>query len=239
MSLARDVALAPAGSAPLSWAAMGSKAPRLSAGSFVQQYEVIRPLGEGGMGTVYLARNTRLGRLTALKLLTGHAGERVAKRFLSEARATAQLGHENIVVIHELGEHGGAPYMVLEYLKGKTLEQMLSERQERAPEEPETDAAEEVEERRLERAAIGFPPGRAVELMIPVVRALVCAHEQGIVHRDLKPSNILVTDAGMLAELVLASRASREWPMTPARRCGRCSRSGRTSSIGWPRRTRR
>src|SRR5215813_13261708 len=99
-------------------------APRLAAGASVQHYEVIRRLGRGGMGTVYLARDTRLGRLVALKLLTKHTGDHAA-RFLREARATAQLAHENIVVIHELGEHLGTPYMVLEHLQGKTFEEML------------------------------------------------------------------------------------------------------------------
>src|SRR5262249_8849280 len=122
-------------------------------GSLLQHYEVIRPLGQGGMGQVLLARDTRLGRLVAIKLLTRHGGEH-SQRFVVEARATAQVSHENIVVIHELGEIDGAPYMVLEYLKGKTLRQWLDERLERQ----ERDA--------------GLPPGRAVEIMIPVVRAL-------------------------------------------------------------------
>src|SRR5262249_11491297 len=112
---------------------MDPRAAQLRAGATVQHYEVIRRLGKGGMGTVYLARDTRLARLVALKLLTKHTGERAA-RFLVEARATALLGHENIVIIHELGEHHGTPYIVLEYLKGKTFEQVLRERQERDPE---------------------------------------------------------------------------------------------------------
>src|SRR5262249_42989867 len=105
---------------------MENDAPRITAGSVVHHYEVIRPLGRGGMGMVFLARDPRLGRLVAIKLLTEHSGEH-AQRFLIEARATAQLSHENIVIIHELGEYGGAPYMVLEYLKGKTLQQILRE----------------------------------------------------------------------------------------------------------------
>src|SRR5690242_13648689 len=149
----------------------------LKAGSFLQHYEIIRPLGRGGMGEVLLARDTRLGRLVAIKLLTRRGGERT-QRFLIEARATAQVNHENIVVIHDLGEHGGSPYMVLEYLKGKTLRQWLDERRETP-----------------------LRASRAVELLIPVVRALVCAHERGIVHRDLKPSNILLTDTGTIKVL--------------------------------------
>ncbi|HVK64637.1 MAG TPA: protein kinase, partial [Polyangium sp.] len=147
----------------------------------IDRYEIIRPLGRGGMGQVLLARDTRLGRLAALKLLT-RRGHEQAQRFLVEARATAQVRHDNIVVIYELGEHDSAPYMVLEYLRGKTLRQWLDERSPRHLGRDSDDGLEPV------------PPGRAVEIMIPVVRALVCAHEYGIVHRDLKPSNILLTD---------------------------------------------
>src|SRR5690349_8702613 len=110
---------------------MTNDVPRLAAGAMVQQYEVIRRLGTGGMGTVYLARDTRLGRRVAIKLLAKYSGERAA-RFLAEARATAQLHHENIVVIHELGEHDGQPFMVLEYLQGKTFWELLVEQRARA-----------------------------------------------------------------------------------------------------------
>ncbi len=145
--------------------------------SRIRHYEVIRPLGAGGMGTVLLARDTRLGRLCAIKLLVDHSGD-AAERFLIEARATAQLNHENIIVVYELGEHEGVPFMVLEYLPGKTLEQSLEERRSR-----------------------GFSSSRAIELALAVTRALVCAHEHGIVHRDLKPSNIFITDTGMVKVL--------------------------------------
>src|SRR6187549_882799 len=104
--------------------------PRITPDSVLRHYEVIRSLGRGGMGEVFLARDTRLGRLVAVKLLTHRGSQKAehAERFLVEARATAQLGHENIVIIHELGEHEGTPFMVLEYLKGKTLHEKLQER---------------------------------------------------------------------------------------------------------------
>ncbi|MRG94720.1 protein kinase [Polyangium spumosum] len=130
------------------------------------------------MGTVFLARDRSLGRRVALKLITEHTGAR-AERFLVEARATAELSHENIVVIHELGEHFGKPYLVLEYLEGETLDVLLAE----------------------DHGRRGLSPSRAVELVIPVARALVFAHERGIVHRDLKPANILLTRAGVVKVL--------------------------------------
>jgi len=129
-------------------------------------YELIREVGRGGMGTVYLARDTKLARRVAIKFL-GDA------RDLAEARATARCSHENIVVIHEVDELEGQAYMVLEYLEGQTL---------RALDLP-------------------VPPSRAIELIVPVVRALVAAHAAGIVHRDLKPENILVTDRGVVKVL--------------------------------------
>ncbi|WP_437933165.1 protein kinase domain-containing protein [Sorangium sp. So ce341] len=167
-------------------------------GTVIRHYELIRPLGSGGMGTVYLARDTRLGRLVAIKVLLKYSGER-ARRFLIEARATAHINHENIVVIHELGEHGDRPYMVLEYIKGKTLSEAIGKQRD-GQEEEETDI-EDAGAPASVPANAGLPPGRAVELMIPVVRALVCAHERGVVHRDLKPSNIMVSDTGTVKVL--------------------------------------
>jgi WD40 repeat protein len=141
------------------------------------QYEIIRLLGRGGMGEVHLARDLRLGRLVAIKMLTTEHPD-LDDRFLSEARATARCHHDNIVVIHEVGAHRGQPYMVFEYLEGQTLRQWMCERSVGAG------------------ASGRVPPTRAVETMLPVVRALAYAHEQGIVHRDLKPENVMLTRAG-------------------------------------------
>jgi WD40 repeat protein/serine/threonine protein kinase len=160
----------------------------LAPGSVIGQYELIRLLGCGGMGEVHLARDLRLGRLVALKLLTTQwLG--FAERFLDEARTTARCHHENIVVIHEVGEAsqlGGRPYMVLEYLEGQTLRQWLREHAGVAAESGQH---------------VPVPPGRAVELMLPVMRALAYAHEHGIVHRDLKPENIMLTRGGTIKVL--------------------------------------
>ncbi|MEM9490854.1 MAG: serine/threonine-protein kinase, partial [Myxococcota bacterium] len=144
-------------------------------GSRIYQYEIIRALGEGGMGTVFLARDLILGRLVALKFLRRDVGV-LAERFLREARATARAAHENIVVIHEIGDFRGTPFMVLEYLRGQLLSELLA-------------------------GGAQIPASRAVELMVPVVRALQCAHEHRIVHRDLKPENIIVTDSGTVKVL--------------------------------------
>src|SRR5262245_42088321 len=138
-------------------------------GARIRQYEIIRPLGRGGMGTVYLARDVRLGRRVAIKVVLARSAT-LTRDFLREARATASCQHENIVVIHEADEHEGTPYMVLEHLEGRNLRQAVGGRK--------------------------VAPGRAVELMVPVVRALVCAHERNIVHRDLKPENVFVTSGG-------------------------------------------
>jgi serine/threonine protein kinase len=146
----------------------------LAAGTQVRQYQIIRELGRGGMGTVFLARDTRLGRRVAMKFLSTDRPE-IAGRFLHEARATARCNHENIVVIHEVDTFGRLPYMVLEYLEGRTLAQVMA------------DGA--------------LSAGYAAQLIVPVVRALARAHEDGIIHRDLKPENIFVTSTGTIKVL--------------------------------------
>jgi serine/threonine protein kinase len=148
----------------------------------IGHYEIIRPLGQGGMSQVHLARDTRLGRKVALKFLLKIDAHHYA-RFAVEAQATAQLSHENIVALHDIGTHRGRPYMVLEYVPGKTLSAWLRERK--------ADTS---------RTA-GIPAQRAAELILPVARALLCAHEAGIVHRDLKPANIMLADNGTVKVL--------------------------------------
>ena len=141
----------------------------------INQYEMIKMIGEGGMGTVFLARDLRLGRRVAIKFLQSNQPE-LTQRFLVEARTTARCQHDNIVVIYEVGEHNGAPYIVLEFLNGKPLTQQTENGQK-------------------------LPYTRAVEIMCSVLRALQCAHEHGIVHRDLKPDNIFITEAGTIKVL--------------------------------------
>ncbi|MEM9488396.1 MAG: protein kinase, partial [Myxococcota bacterium] len=147
---------------------------RLDPGTRIGHYELIRELGSGGMGVVFLARDIRLVRRVAIKFLRTHS-PRINARFLSEAQATARCRHDNIVVIYDVGEFRGLPFMVLEYLHGHTIHQLL------------------------DGSPLSVP--RALDLMVPVVRALVRAHEHGIVHRDLKPANIFVTDQGAVKVL--------------------------------------
>ena len=151
----------------------GRKPLELAGTQQIGRFGLIREIARGGMGQVFLARDTKLGRKVAIKFLL-HDDPSFVSRFVIEARATARCTHENIVTIFEVGEHLGLPFMVLEYLEGKTLSQLLEQR---------------------------MPVRAFVELMIPVARALERAHEHGIVHRDLKPSNIFVTDRGQVKVL--------------------------------------
>ena len=150
----------------------------LAPGTRVKQYELIRELGRGGMGVVYAARDLKLGRRVAMKFLR-HVDREVLDRFLIEARATAQCSHENIVIIYEVDEYEGMPYMVLEYIEGRSLRDFMGPFGQGEP----------------------MPASRAVELVLPVARALARAGELGIVHRDLKPENVLVTQNGQVKVL--------------------------------------
>jgi serine/threonine protein kinase len=151
------------------------RAGELGAGARLKHYEIIRELGRGGMARVMVARDLKLGRKVALKFLDTISRD-LTTRFLVEARATARCSHENIVVIYEVDEHEGRPFMALELLDGQSLASMLAET---GP----------------------LPPRRAVEVMIPVVSALVHAHSLDIVHRDLKPENIFVSARGVIKVL--------------------------------------
>jgi hypothetical protein len=142
--------------------------------SWIHHYEIIRELGRGGMGRVFLARDTKLARRVAIKLMNCR-NEEFSARFLTEARATAQFQHENIVVIHEVGEQDAQPYMVLEYLEGESLRDLIRRR--------------------------AHTWQQAIDLILPVTRALACAHALDIVHRDLKPENIFITNSGQVKVL--------------------------------------
>ncbi len=148
---------------------------RLAPGERIHgQYEIIRHIGHGGMGTVYLARDLKLGRRVAMKFVRS-AQPSVAERFVAEAQHTARCVHENIVVIHDVGQYRDHPFMVLEYLRGQTLSQLMG------------------------KGTVS--PTRAIHLMLPVVRALACAHQHRTIHRDLKPSNVFITESGTVKVL--------------------------------------
>jgi serine/threonine protein kinase len=146
----------------------------LSAGTRIGPYEIVSPLGAGGMGEVYRAKDTRLGREVALKVLPesfSRDAERL-RRFEQEARSVAALNHPNILAIHDVGEEKGAPYLVSELLEGHSLRQELG--------------------------GGAVPTRRAVEYGTQIAQGLAAAHDKGIIHRDLKPENIFVCNDGRL-----------------------------------------
>ena len=146
----------------------------LSTGTRLGPYEILSPLGAGGMGAVYKARDTRLDRMVAVKVLPEHLardGDSLA-RFEREAKAVAALNHPNILGIHDFATQGETSYVVMELLEGESL---------RA---------------RLERGPL--TPRKATELAIQMAEGLAAAHEKGVVHRDLKPENLWITKEGRL-----------------------------------------
>jgi eukaryotic-like serine/threonine-protein kinase len=144
----------------------------LEAGMRLGPYEILAPIGEGGMGQVYKASDTRLDRAIAIKVLPPHWGDNaeMKARFEREAQTIAALNHPNICVLHDIGKQDGIDFLVMEYLEGETL------------------AA------RLERGAL--PLEEAIKTGIAIADALDKAHRRGVVHRDLKPGNIILTASG-------------------------------------------
>jgi hypothetical protein len=144
----------------------------LTSGTKIGPYEILAPLGAGGMGEVYRARDARLGRDVAIKVLPEALARDIERlrRFETEARAVAALSHPNILSIHDIGTHEGAPYLVSECLEGQSLRQELS--------------------------GGALPLRRAVEYGTEIAQGLAAAHDKGIIHRDLKPENIFVTRDG-------------------------------------------
>ena len=146
-------------------------------GSRLGAYEIVAPLGAGGMGEVHRAHDTRLRRDIALKVLPGAVAsspERLA-RFEREARIVARLNHPNIVTLHSIEEADGVRFLTMELVEGRNLADLV--------------------------APGGLPLAQALDLMIPLADALAAAHEQGVVHRDLKPANVMVTHEGRVKVL--------------------------------------
>src|ERR1700685_3062454 len=144
----------------------------LTAGSKLGPYEIQSPLGAGGMGEVYRARDTRLDRVVAVKVLASHLSNspELTQRMEREARAISSLNHPHICQLYDIGSHDGADFLVMEFLEGETL----ADRLRKAP---------------LSMADI-------YKIGIAVAEALALAHRQGIAHRDLKPGNIMITPSG-------------------------------------------
>jgi len=146
----------------------------LTPGTRLGPYEIQSPIGAGGMGEVYRARDTRLGRDVALKILPESFARETdrLRRFEQEARAVAALNHPNILAIHDIGEQNGSPYLVSELLDGESL--------------------------RSAADAAALPKSKTIEYGVQIAHGLAAAHEKGIVHRDLKPENIFVTRDGRI-----------------------------------------
>ena len=162
------------------------------------QLEIVELLGQGGMGAVYKARQTKLDRLVALKILPAEEGRDAAfaERFAREARALAKLNHPNIVAVHDFGEAAGLYYFIMEFVDGTNLRQVLQARQ--------------------------LDPSEALQIVPQICDALQYAHEEEIVHRDIKPENILLDKRGRvkIADFGLAkllARSGSDFTLTGSR----------------------
>jgi uncharacterized repeat protein (TIGR03803 family) len=146
---------------------------RLDPGARLGPYEVVEPAGAGGMGEIYSARDTRLGRVVALKILAGRLTDQagIRRRFEAEAQAISSLNHPNICTLYDIGHHEGVDYLVMEYLEGQTLA------------------------KRLKQGPVPYP--ELLLMATEVSGALAYAHDRGVIHRDVKPANIMLTAFGV------------------------------------------
>ena len=144
----------------------------LASGTKLGPYEILSPLGAGGMGEVYKAKDTRLDRTVAIKVLPSHLSDnaRLKERFEREARAVSSLNHPHICTLFDVGSENGVDFMVMEHIDGETLAD------------------------RLRKGAL--PLDQALRYAVEIADALDKAHRQGVVHRDLKPGNIMLTKSG-------------------------------------------
>ena len=187
-------------------------------GRTIGYYRLLEKLGSGGMGVVYRAEDTRLGRMVALKFLPEEMAQdpKSIERFRREACAASALDHPNICSIFEIGAYEGKPFIVMQYLPGQTLKQMLGRRHPRASSfgRRERDAHSPRDSGEYQGAVKPLKVSEILDLGIQVADALDAAHSKGIVHRDIKPANIFVTERGQakvldfgLAKLVTAREA--------------------------------
>ncbi len=140
----------------------------------LSHYELVEQLGTGGMGLVYKARDPRLGRFVAVKVLApGKAADPVRRqRFVLEAKAASALDHPNVLTVHEIGSEDGVDFIVSEYVQGLTLSRLIPPG--------------------------GLPPEEALRYAVQIADALAATHAAGVIHRDLKPANVMVTEAGLV-----------------------------------------
>ena len=156
---------------------MAHEKPESLLGQQLGSYQILSLLGTGGMGVVYKARDTRLKRSVAIKVLPADqvSDPERKRRFIQEARAASALNHPNIITIHDIGSEGGIDFIVMEYVAGKTLDQLIPRK--------------------------GLRLNETLKLAIQMADALAKAHSAGIIHRDLKPTNVMVTDDGLVKVL--------------------------------------
>jgi len=141
-------------------------------GQTISHYQVVEKLGQGGMGVVYKAKDIRLDRFVAIKVLPADSVSNAdrRRRFVQEAKAASALNHPNIVTVHDLDSSGDVNFIVMEFVAGKTLDRLIGSR--------------------------GIKLNEALGYAVQIADALSKAHAAGIIHRDLKPSNIMVTESG-------------------------------------------
>src|SRR6185503_11862579 len=154
------------------WISWSEQIVTLSGGSRLGPYEILGQIGAGGMGEVYRAKDPRLGREVAIKVLPASFSQDAdrLRRFEQEAKAAGVLNHPNITIVYDIGTQNDAPYVVQELLEGETL--------------------------RSELAGGRFSPRKAIDFAMQIAHGLGAAHDKGIVHRDLKPENLFVTKEG-------------------------------------------
>jgi serine/threonine protein kinase len=143
-------------------------------GQTISHYKILEKLGEGGMGVVYKAEDTRLDRFVAIKILPSHlsASTDSNARFLQEAKATAALSHPNILSVFDVGESNGSMFIVLELVEGRTLDSYISNL----------------------KTGSGIPVKQALDWVLQITRGLKAAHDKNIIHRDIKPHNLMLTN---------------------------------------------
>src|SRR5262245_39992796 len=169
----------------------------LATGTKLGPYEIAAPLGAGGMGEVYRARDQRLDRTVAIKVLPSHLSSNpdLRQRFEREARAVSSLNHPHICTLHDIGHQNGTDYLIMEYIE----DEPLSARLQKGP----------------------LPTAELLQYAIQIASALDKAHKQGIIHRDLKPGNIMLTKSGIklldfgLAKLQIEAAKTPEVSILP------------------------